>query len=85
MFYSVTASGGKRFIINLNLVQRIEIFDRSLCLFYNTPHVSGLLSNKMHYKLIYFCPKTDLVKVYEDILSGLSKKGLLIETGAELK
>jgi hypothetical protein len=85
MFYSVTASGGKRFIINLNLVQRIEIFDRSLCLFYNTPHVSGLLSNKMHYKLIYFCPKTDVRKIYDEILGSLAEKGILIENKKELK
>lgn len=85
MFYSVTAKCGKRVIINLNLVQRIEMFDRSLCLVYNTPHVSGLFWDNRHFELIDFCPKTNLAKVYDDILAGLSKKGVLIETGTELK
>jgi len=85
MFYSVTAKCGKRVIINLGLVQRIEIFDRSLCLVYNTPHVSGLFCEDRHFELIDFCPKTDLAKVYDDILCGLAKKGVLIDNEKQLK
>ena len=43
------------------------------------------ISNKMHYKLIYFCPKTDVRKIYDEILGSLAEKGILIENKKELK
>lgn len=85
MFYAVTAKCGKRMLINLNLVQRVEIFGDSLCLVYNTPHVSGLFYENRHYELIDFCQKTDLNKVFSDIELGLTKMGHMIMPVIELK
>ena len=79
MFYSFAAKCGKKVLVNLNLVQRVEIFGDSLCFVYNTPHVTGLLYENRHYKLFYFCKDADLKKAFQEIENGLTKRGLLIE------